>query len=324
MGEADPRQERRSVAAEILVAGAAAVFFLVAFLLVPLLGTVALPLAAVPAVRLAHRRGGAAAAVACGAGAALIMGVGAATGGSAIALAALAGGITLLPALFAAAVRRGVPPSRAFLALCAAGLLPIAGFGAVELWSGRSTVEREIGRTFDGMIPAAVASYERSTKDPVEVERVRRTLTAARDLARRYWPGLLGASWVLGAAVAFYSGARAARPAASAEATRFERLRAPAALAGLFVLSGAGTALARGTGRTLAGNVLLPLGALFFAVGLSIICHFARKWFRFRILRIGLYGLLLYFPMNLGVALLGLFDWYADFRRRGEGATEKI
>jgi hypothetical protein len=25
-----------------------------------------------------------------------------------------------------------------------------------------------------------------------------------------------------------------------------------------------------------------------------------------------------YFPMNLGVALLGLFDWYANFRRRGE------
>jgi hypothetical protein len=32
-----------------------------------------------------------------------------------------------------------------------------------------------------------------------------------------------------------------------------------------------------------------------------------------------LYVLAGYFPINVAVALMGLFDWYVDFRRRGEG-----
>ena len=94
----------------------------------------------------------------------------------------------------------------------------------------------------------------------------------------------------------------------------------PPAVVGLFVVSGAGTVLAPMPFREIAGNALLPLSVLYFLAGLSIICHFARKWFRARILRVGLYGLALYFPINVGVGLLGLFDWYADFRRRGEKA----
>jgi hypothetical protein len=38
---------------------------------------------------------------------------------------------------------------------------------------------------------------------------------------------------------------------------------------------------------------------------------------------VGVYTLVAYFPMNVGVALLGLFDWYVDFRRRRLGAMEK-
>ena len=74
------------------------------------------------------------------------------------------------------------------------------------------------------------------------------------------------------------------------------------------------------TPTEIAGNALIPLAALYFLAGLSIICHFARKWFRAKILRVGLYGLALYFPINIGVGLLGLFDWYVDFRHRGEKA----
>jgi hypothetical protein len=60
---------------------------------------------------------------------------------------------------------------------------------------------------------------------------------------------------------------------------------------------------------------------LFFVVGLSIICHFARKWFPVGFLRIGLYVLAAYF-LNVIVALLGLFDWFVDFRRRGGGGQK--
>ena len=94
----------------------------------------------------------------------------------------------------------------------------------------------------------------------------------------------------------------------------------PPAVVALFVAAGAGAVLAPSPAREIAGNALLPLAALYFLAGLSIICHFARKWFRAKILRVGLYGLALYFPINVGVGLLGLFDWYADFRHRGEKA----
>ena len=87
--------------------------------------------------------------------------------------------------------------------------------------------------------------------------------------------------------------------------------------------AGAAFGLLEGEARRVAANLLLPLLALYFVAGLSIICHFFRRWFRARILRIGLYALAAYFPINVGVALLGLFDWYVDFRRRGEGVVEK-
>ncbi|MFN2385421.1 MAG: DUF2232 domain-containing protein [Thermoanaerobaculia bacterium] len=315
--------DRRRITFEILAAAAAAVLFFLAFLLIPVAGTLALPFAAVPAVRLAHRHGAAAAIAASGVGAGLILGIATAIGSQGPSLAALAGSVTLLPALLASAVRRGVTHSRAFLVLCVAGFLPIAGLAVADRWSGESAVAKEISATFDQVIPAAVESSKRSTRDAEMVERVRRTFTAARDIARRFWPGLLGASWVLAAGVAFYAGARAARPAPSAAAARFEDLRAPAPAAALFVVTGGCAALTRGVARDVAGSLLIPLTALFFLVGLSIICHFARRWFRARVLRICLYVLLVYFfPMNLGVALLGLFDWYADFRRRGEGAAK--
>jgi len=308
---------------ELLFAAALAVFFFAAFPLVPAMGALGLPFAAVPVVRLTHRRGLGAGLLASGLSAVAVSGLAAAVGSDGLSLAAIAAGVTALPAAFAAFGRSGREPSRGFLGLCLAGLLALLVFTGLRSLSGDRSIQAEIEGTFDRMVPAALESYSRSSKDPETVENVRRTLSAAREIARRFWPGILGASWVLGAAISFYAGARAARPAPSAEQARFEKLRVPAAAAGLFVLSGAASALLTGPAREAAGNVLLPLAALYFVAGLSIICHFARKWLRVRILRVGLYALVVYFPMNVAVTLLGLFDWYADFRRRGQGAMEK-
>jgi hypothetical protein len=183
---------------------------------------------------------------------------------------------------------------------------------------GHPPVGAELRAAFDAMMPAAVESYRRSQADAATIERVRSTLLAARELAATYWAGLAGACWILASAVAFYAGARSARPSPSAEAVRFEQLRLPPGLAFCFVASGAGFALAPAPARIVAGDLLIALAALYFVAGLSIICHFARRWFRFWLARVGLYFLALYFPMSLAVALLGLFDWYVNFRRRGE------
>lgn len=306
-----------------LAAGFSAIAFGL-FLALPLVGSIGLPLAGVPMVRLAHRRGGLWALVASALAGALVASVSLSAGDSGgWARGTLAAGIAFLPALFASFARRRMDSSRAYLALCAAGALVLSGIFLVGAAASGRPVGEEIAREFDRMTPAALESYTRSGSDAETVARVRATLAAAKEFSRSYWAGLLGLLWVICASISFYAGARSARPAPSAEATRFEALSVPAVVAPLFVAAGAGSVLLGPGLRPIAGSVLLPLCALYFVAGLSIICHFARRWFRVRLLRVGLYTLVAYFPMNVGVALLGLFDWYVDFRRRGAGAIEK-
>jgi len=306
---------------ELLGASFLTVLLIVSFFAVPLLGTVALPFAAVPTVRLTHRRGVSAGLGASALAAGLLGLVGAASGGlsAAFAGAFLACLVAAAPACFAGAVRRGLEPSRAYLALCAAGYAILTGGLILGSPEGRPAVREEIRRSFEGFRSAAIQSYGKAgMDDPETIARLKDTLQKAEGFATRFWAGLAGASWVLASAIGFYTGARLARPAASAEAVRFESLYNPPALAALFVVSGAGVVLGPPVAQEIAGDLLLPLCALYFLGGLSIMCHFARKRIRATLWRAGLYALVLYFPINAGVALVGLFDWYADFRKRNE------
>ena len=309
---------------EIPLAAWFPVVVLAAFFLVPVIGVplavLGWPFAPVPLVRLAHRRGllSAGAAVLLSAGLLGLIFVPAAGLHAGVVTASVGAAIVGLPALFAAKIRRDGDPSGAFLWLCAAGVLLFNGLLLGLPLVGEPPVASSLKAALDANIPPAVESYRRANMDAVTLEQMQKTLFEARDLTVRYWPGLFGVFWVLGSAVASYVGAWTARPSPSAVSVRFEDLRIPAPVAGLFVAAGAGFALVHGVVRTISGDVLLTLAALYFVAGLSIICHFARKWFRARILRFGLYTLAAYFPMSLGVALLGLFDWYLDFRHRGE------
>lgn len=321
--ESARRPEGGSAVREILLAAVLTAFLFAAFLVLPLAGSLALPFVAVPAVRLTHRRGigaGLAAAlpaVACLAALALAGGA----GGDAAMLAVFGAALTLLPAAAAAGVRRGLRPSLAYLGLCVAGAVFLAGGLLVRSESAGRSMRTEIAATFEQMTQTVQSDPSRG--DGEAAARLKATLSGAKEFAEKFWPGLVGASWVLGAAIGFYTGARLARPSPSAVATRFEKLSVPAPAVALFVAAGAGLALAPHPVREAAGNLLLPLASLYFVAGLSIICHFARRWFRGRIIRIGLYALAIYFPVSIGVGLLGLFDWYANFRRRGEGVVEK-
>jgi hypothetical protein len=303
--------------------GAAAAFS--ALFVVPVIGALGLPIAAVPLVRLAHRRGLLTGLLGCALASAVILGLGWATGGlgSGLAMALLAAGVTLLPTATVGFLRASVDASRCYLGLCLAGCAFLAASYAASAGAPGPSIASEVAAAFDSLIPAAVESYSRQGADAEAVARMRLTLESGRDFARTYLWGIFGALWVLGSAVAFYGGAAAARPVATAEAARFEALQVPAQAVALFVASGAASGLLSGPGKRIAGNLLLPLAALFFAAGLSIICHFLRRWLRTRILRAGLYALAAYFPINVGVALLGLFDWYVDFRRRGGEGTER-
>lgn len=308
----------------LALALAAATTALLAVLLLSIgpLGMFGLPLVGVPVARLAHRGGLGTALLATGIAGALMAGLAWLDGGardlsSPLALVALTAG---LPAFFSGLVRQGADPSREYLALAVSGCVLLGALLLLPPAMGSPSMGDQVAAAFDGMIPGAMASYSKANVDAETMARVKATLEAARDFSRQYWVGLVGAFWVLSSAVTFYTGARSARPAASAQRTRFEALSVPAVFAPLFVAAGAAWALAPGVVRQASGDVLLPLAALYFVAGLSIICHFARRWLRIGVLRIGLYALVVYFPMSVGVALLGLFDWYANFRRRGEEA----
>jgi hypothetical protein len=305
----------------VVLAGVTSALLGVLFLSVPL-GMIGLPFASVPIVRVAHRRSLGSAVLAAAASAALLTGF-SFLGGSTQDLAAplvTMGLLAGLPAFFAGLVHGGADPSREYLGLAVSGCVLVAAVMMVPPALGSRPMADDVAAAFDSVIPGVVAQYSKAKVDPETVARARAILEFSRDFSRRYWLGLVGSFWVLGSAVTFYTGARSARPAPSAQRTRFEALVLPAFLAPVFVAAGALWALGPGWARQAAGDVLIPLAALYFVAGLSIICHFARKWFRVMILRIGLYALMVYPAIGVGVALLGLFDWYVGFRRRGEEA----
>lgn len=290
-----------------------------------LVGMLALPFVGVPVVRIAHRNGIGAGLVAAAVAAALFGGFAWLSAGASDFVTPLATMFlaAALPAFFSGLVRGGAEPSREHLALAVSGCAVLAALLLAPAPAGSPPVEDEIQKAFDASIPGVLAQYSKANVDAETMGRVKATLEASRDFAKRYWLGLLGAFWVLGSAVTYYTGAATARPAPSADRTRFEGFVLPALVAPGFVAAGAVWAVSGGVLRQAAGDVLIPLAALYFVAGLSIICHFARRWFRVRILRAGLYVLVAYPPMNVGVALLGLFDWYANFRHRGEEARRQ-
>ncbi len=307
---------------EIPLAGLWAAACFSAIFLIPLVGGLGVAFAAVPTVRLAHRRGFLAGALACSLAAAVVFGVTWAIGDLAesVAMTLLAGAVTLLPTASVAFLRAGSDPSRCYLGIVLAGCAVLGALFAAAASGPGPSLSAEAVASFDRMTPAVVDSYSKSGADAATVASVRAMLAGAKELASRYLWGIFGALWVLGAGVAFYGGAAGARPSVTADVVRFGELRVPPLVAALFVAGGAVFAVGAGEPRRAAGNLLLPLLALFFVAGLSIICHFLRRWVRARFLRAGLYVLAGYFPINVAVALLGLFDWYVDFRRRGEGS----
>jgi hypothetical protein len=311
---------------EIPVAGLGAATLFIAAFVIPFVGPLGLPLAPIPVVRLSHRRGAAAGALAGLVACAAVLGIGWASGGagSGLLMAFVAAALLGLPTASVGFLRAGADPSRCYLGLCIAGIALVAGLAAVAASTPGRSLAGEAGAVFSRVAPTVEDQYRRTGADAQTAATARATVEAAAELVRRYFWGLLAASWMGVAAVAFYGGAAAARPTPTADASRFDALRVPAAAAGLFAASGAAFGLLPGEGRRIAGNLLIPLAALYFVAGLSIICHFFRRWFRLGLLRAGLYVLIAYAPpLNVGAALLGLFDWYVDFRRRGGGRTER-
>ncbi|HKB70505.1 MAG TPA: DUF2232 domain-containing protein [Thermoanaerobaculia bacterium] len=305
---------RDSALAEGLAAAGLSAFFFWGLRFLPVVGIVFVPGAALPLVRLGARRG-AKSALAAGAGAAALS---AAIGfsitrslpdsaGQALALLATAGACGV-----AGGLARTRDASRVFLGLAIWGAVLGAG-----LWSAAPGSDREVQTRFDAMTSASIASLRQSGADPEAMKTWQSTAELVRGVIVRYGPGLIAGLWIAVAAAAFYLGRRFALR--GPEGGGFSRLRLPPALAGLFVLAGAAAALFRGDPRRAAVDVLIPVLVLYFLAGLSIIAYFARRWFRTGVLRAAIYVMVWWLPpLWAGTAVLGLFDWYFDLRKRAE------
>ncbi len=307
--------DRNSALAEGLAAAGLSAFFFWGLRFLPFVGIVFIPGAALPLVRFGTRRGTAAALAAAAGAAALAAAVGfgatrsaAESAGQAAALLATAGACGV-----AGGLARRRAPSSVFLGLAVWG----AAAGGV-LWTVSPGADREIESRFDAMTATSTASLKQSGADPENLKAWQASAEMVRGVIVRFAPGLFAALWVGVAAVAFYLGRRLAL--GGPDGGGFSRLRLPPGLAAVFVLAGAAAAVFRGVPRNLAADVLAPVLVLYFLGGLSIITYFARRWFRTAILRAATYGMASWFPFSAGTAVLGLFDWYFDFRKRADRA----
>ena len=305
--------DRDPVLAEGAAAAALSAFFFWGLRFLPLVGIVFIPGAALPLVRLGARRGTLAALGASGAAAVLSAAIGFAvtrsaadSAGQAAALLATAGVCGV-----AGGLARKRAASSVFLGLAIWG----AAAGGV-LWTVSPGADREIESRFDEMTASSIASLKQSGADADALKTWQASAEVVRRVIVRYAPGLLAALWVGIAAVAFFLGRRLALR--GPDGGGFSRLRLPPGLAAVFVLAGAAAALFRGPVRSLAADVLAPVLVLYFLGGLSIIAYFARRWFRTGVLRAATYGMASWFPFSAGTAVLGLFDWYFDFRKRAD------
>ncbi len=307
--------DRDSVLAEGLAAAGLSAFFFWGLRFLPFVGIVFIPGAALPLVRLGARRGAVAALAASAGAAALAAAFGfivtrsaAESAGQGVALLATAGICGI-----AGGLARKRAASAVFLGLAVWG----AAAGAV-LWTLSPGADREIETRFDAMTSSSMASLRQSGTDADSMKTWQASAEIVRRVIVRFAPGLLASLWVGIAAVAFYLGRRFALP--GPDGGGFSRLRLPPGLAAVFVLAGAAAALFRGGGRNLAADVLAPVLVLYFLGGLSIIAYFARRWFRTGVLRAATYAMASWFPFSVGTAVLGLFDWYFDFRKRADRA----
>jgi hypothetical protein len=194
-----------------------------------------------------------------------------------------------------------------------AGLAVLLGISA---GSGQGAGELLAGR-LDRSLPQLLEFYRTSGLNDGSVSALEGVFQAATWLVRHQLPGLvLCASFLYGALITYPAGRAAGVPGWDVTAARFPEYRTPLAVVLLFVPAGLVAAIAPGTLRDAAVDVLLPVGALFFLRGLSIIRAFLDRGGIGLVGRGLVWALVLQMPMPVLVALGGLFDEFVGFRER--------
>src|SRR5262249_48051904 len=172
------------------LAGAAA-FSVV--LVLPVFGVLGVPLAAVPAVRLAHRQGLVAGLTACGLIGSRVFGLGWASGGLgagvAVGFAALI--VTVIPTASVGFLRAGAEASRCYLGVCLAGCAMLAAAYAASAGASGPSLSRDVGGMLDRSLPMLLDEAARRGTDADSLARLREAFQAAREFTQYCLWGLL-------------------------------------------------------------------------------------------------------------------------------------
>jgi uncharacterized protein YybS (DUF2232 family) len=96
----------------------------------------------------------------------------------------------------------------------------------------------------------------------------------------------------------------------------WSRWKAPEHLVWVLIISGFSFLLPGALLKTVAANILLIVGTVYFLQGLAIVAFYCEQWKLPRVLRAILYGFFLLQQFaTLGAVIVGLFDTWFDFRR---------
>lgn len=306
------RTEARGTLLDIAKGGAATAALFAAYLNIPLVGTIAGVFVPFPALYydLKRGRGAGVALVALSAILATLMG-----GPSAAVFYLLqAGSLSISLPFFLA---RGQSTGRAIAsAVLVAGMViavAVLGYGIAR----DVDIHSQVGAAIKSSIAQSITFYEKSGIKGEELQLVKEGMVRGGEMLAQLYPALLILGETLVAGLNLLLLRRlSARLALNLPEAHFNRFRNPDYLVWGLIAAGFALLVENGVVTVVALNVLIIAGFLYFMQGMAIVSHFFKAYAVPSLLRYLFYILLVVQAyLAIAVALLGLFDLWADFRR---------
>jgi uncharacterized protein YybS (DUF2232 family) len=212
---------------------------------------------------------------------------------------------------------RGQDPGRAiaFAVLIAGSAVAAAAvfFGLVQ----GIDIHAQVGAAIKSSIAQTLAFYEKSGIKGEELQLFREGMEQAGEMLARLYPALLLIGEAVVAGLNFLILQRlSVRLPVALPAASFSRFRAPDYLVWGLIAAGFALLVESGAVVTVALNVLIVVGFVYFLQGMAIVIHIFNAYAVPAFLRYLFYVLLIVQAyLAVAVALMGLFDLWADFRR---------
>lgn len=205
-------------------------------------------------------------------------------------------------------------------AIASAVLVAGAVFAVVAVGYGLAQgidIHAQVGTAIKASISHTLSLYEKSGIRGEDLQLFREAMERAGEWLARLYPALLlvGEAAVAGLNLLFLRRLSGRLPVEHTIAP-FCRFRTPDYLVWGVIAAGFALLVENETVVTAALNVLIVAGFLYFLQGLAIVVHFFNAYAIPAFLRYLFYFLLIVQAyLAIAVALLGLFDLWADFRR---------